>query len=192
MCGLSINRSVKVFDHCTIGLTQVSKPDSMAQPTCPSHVAATKTKHVLLFSLLFCCCRCSRNLFSQWTVLLENQVSDAQCITRGSIQRGSLRVLTFQVNPNSNIAACLIRFGASFFSFFFKKKLHAIVTIALFKLRGVDDGWMDLPEIPYRCFIVFKETKKRRFFCGKLAANGQFGSCCNTTSFKHYHTSFGC
>lgn len=35
----------------------------------------------------------------------HNQVSDAQCITRGSIQRASLRMLTFQVNPNSNMAA---------------------------------------------------------------------------------------
>lgn len=45
-------------------------------------------------------------------LLLENQVNDAQCFTRGSIQRDILRVLTLQVTPNSNIVACLIQFGA--------------------------------------------------------------------------------
>lgn len=93
-------------------------------------------------SLLFCCCRCSRNLFSEWTVvLLKNQVNDAWCMTRGSIQRASLRVLTFQVNPNSNIAACLIRFGA------FKKKKSSMSQSLQPSLNSWElkyDGWVCL------------------------------------------------
>ena len=121
-----------VFNLCTVGLSQIRETDSVAQPQRPSRGFNSIPYNSF-------CCKCSWNLFSQWAVLSKNQVSDARSITRGSIHRASLRVLTFQVNLNSNIAACLIRFGALFF-FFLNK--NAIVTIALLKLPGVEVWWM--------------------------------------------------